>query len=338
MTNIRLGIVGCGLTGVITAMLVKQRLPQISVMILEKSRATGGRMCTSKSSKEIPVDLGAQFITKTKNLTPVQENLYTELLSNGILEPLQKVVEGLRMTPSTVGNFVAPNGTGSIVKYFLQKSGCEALFKHRVIKVNSSNKKWILEYDNGSSHEFDAVVLTIPIPQILQLNGLSNLLQDYYPKLEAVEYCSRFALGLFYDTECDFSVKFPDSAKFFPNDPVIAYYSINHQNQTAKTTIVVHSTKEFGKSNIEQESEIVQNLIMDRLTELMPGLPNPSEIKFHKWRYSQVEKNLKEKGHLEISKCPQMILGGDGFTRSTFEGCILSAESIVSEIENNVTL
>lgn len=37
----RFGIVGCGLTGAVTAMLLKQRLPNVNITILEKSKGSG---------------------------------------------------------------------------------------------------------------------------------------------------------------------------------------------------------------------------------------------------------------------------------------------------------
>lgn len=37
----RICIVGCGLTGAITASLLKQKMPDVKVVILEKARGTG---------------------------------------------------------------------------------------------------------------------------------------------------------------------------------------------------------------------------------------------------------------------------------------------------------
>lgn len=37
----RLCIIGCGLTGAVTASLLKQHLPHVQVVILEKSKGTG---------------------------------------------------------------------------------------------------------------------------------------------------------------------------------------------------------------------------------------------------------------------------------------------------------
>ncbi|GFY50638.1 renalase [Trichonephila inaurata madagascariensis] len=174
----RLGIIGCGITGAITAMLLKQEIPNVNIVILEKSRGTGGRMSTSRSSFGSSVDLGAQFITKTSNLSKTQEKLYHHLLQDGVLEPMPENVEGLRSISSATGHFICPQGSGSLVKYFLKRLDCDILFEHRVTKISSSNSKWKTVCENGATHEFDALILTIPVPQILQLDGLTSYLES----------------------------------------------------------------------------------------------------------------------------------------------------------------
>lgn len=62
----RLLVVGAGLTGSVTAALVKHHFPtEVEINVWDKARGVGGRMTThrppdSKSS----VDLGAQYITR----------------------------------------------------------------------------------------------------------------------------------------------------------------------------------------------------------------------------------------------------------------------------------
>lgn len=57
--------------------------------------------------------------------------------------------------------------------------------------------------------------------------------------------------------------------------------------------MVIHTTKEFGKSHIDETKvTAIQDIITERLQQLLPECPMPSQIKFHKWRYSQVKKNI----------------------------------------------
>ncbi|GIY78334.1 renalase [Caerostris extrusa] len=173
-------------------------MPELSIIIIEKSKGTGGRMCTSRSSFGNSVDLGAQFITKSSKLTNIQNRLYNSLLDEGIFQPMPNNIEGIKSASSAVSNFICPRGSGSLVKYFLAKAGCDVLYEHRVIKISALKEKWETLCENGTSHEFDAVVLTIPVPQVLQLDGLHSYLEsDQLEKLKAVEYCSRYAVGFF---------------------------------------------------------------------------------------------------------------------------------------------
>lgn len=55
-------------------------------------------------------------------------------------------------------------------------------------------------------------------------------------------------------------------------------------------SVVIHTTKEFGKSHIDETNlPAIQDIIIERIQKLLPGFPMPSQIKFHKWRYSQVK-------------------------------------------------
>ena len=65
----RLLIVGAGLTGSVTASLLRRKFPKhiLDITVWEKSRGAGGRMNTNRSPTDsrAAVDLGAQYISAT---------------------------------------------------------------------------------------------------------------------------------------------------------------------------------------------------------------------------------------------------------------------------------
>lgn len=67
----RLLIVGAGLTGTITASLLRRKFPKhlLDISIWEKSRGAGGRMNTYRrpTNPTATVDLGAQYISATSD-------------------------------------------------------------------------------------------------------------------------------------------------------------------------------------------------------------------------------------------------------------------------------
>ena len=79
--------------------------------------------------------------------------------------------------------------------------------------------------------------------------------------------------------------------------------------------------------------------------QLYPTLPEPAETRIHRWRYSQVHHAAKAKpGDLQegarvcgqgeqveavvVCEKPLIVLAGDGFTESNFEGCYRSAAAV----------
>ncbi|TNN25035.1 Renalase [Liparis tanakae] len=59
---------------------------------------------------------------------------------------------------------------GRVVKHFLSQSGAHLSFERRVTAVYRRGASWEV-HGAGGSEMFDAVVLTMPAPQILQLQG-----------------------------------------------------------------------------------------------------------------------------------------------------------------------
>ena len=125
-------------------------------------------------------------------------NLYEEMLQQRLIHPHIK-----SSTERNLIKYVAPNGSASIVKYFFQKSGILPSFKQHIdqIKITSNNDIEI-STQNGDKDIFQAAILTMPIPQIINLPGMDSILSsEVTEKLSNVQYHSRYALGLFYEDE-----------------------------------------------------------------------------------------------------------------------------------------
>ncbi|XP_059243250.1 renalase-like isoform X6 [Mustela nigripes] len=129
-------------------------------------------MTTARSpyNPQSTVDLGAQYITCTPHYAKQHQSFYDDLLALGILKPLTSPIEGMVMKEGDC-NFVAPQGVSSIIKHYLKESGADVCFRHRVTQVNLRNDKWEVSKETGPPEQFDIVVLTMPVPRILQLQG-----------------------------------------------------------------------------------------------------------------------------------------------------------------------
>ncbi|XP_029886706.1 renalase isoform X3 [Aquila chrysaetos chrysaetos] len=168
----RVLVVGAGLTGSVCAALLRgAALGRIAVW--DKARGAGGRMSTSSSARDAAciADLGAQYITLETEGAEARRSFYEELLSHGVLKPLTAPIEGMVVKEGSC-NYVAPQGMSSVVKYYLKQSaGADVFYEHHVTCISLQDGKWEVSRKMGPPEQFDVVVLTMPVPQILQLQG-----------------------------------------------------------------------------------------------------------------------------------------------------------------------
>ncbi|TRY93460.1 hypothetical protein DNTS_005320, partial [Danionella cerebrum] len=205
----------------------------------------------------------------------------------------------------------------------------EVFYGRQVTHIHRKDTCWEVRHKDGDAEHFDIVVLTMPVPQILQLQVMG---ENQRRKLEAVSYSSRYALGLFY--KADTQIDVPWAAKYLSNNPCIRFIAIddkkrNLESKECGASLVVHTSVPFGIQHLEEEKEAVQDIILQELEKLMPELPKADSIKCQKWRYSQVTRSVEDcPGQMTVLSEPLLVCGGDGFTHSNFDGCIESALKI----------
>lgn len=252
-------------------------------------------------------------------------------------------MEGMVLKDEASINYVTPSGMSSIVKHYLRESaGAEVFFGHHVTHVSRRGSLWEVCRKEGVPEQFDVVVLTMPVPQILQLQGdIGSLLKDSErQKLEAVSYSSRFALGLFYKAGVQISV--PWAAKYVSNNPCIRYIAIDDKKRNLVSdefgpSVVVHTSVPFGLQHVEKTLEEMQPVILQELQKVMPELPEPENIKCQKWRYSQVTGSVADcPGQITLLSEPLLVCGGDAFTHSNFDGCVESALKVFQVLKSSL--
>ncbi|XP_076318191.1 renalase-like isoform X3 [Tachypleus tridentatus] len=326
-------------------------------------------MSTSRSptSPSCIADLGAQYLTVTPDYVRSHAQFYEDLIESELLQPMISKFEGMKKVASGTLNFVTPNGSGSLVKYYLNKAdtfcignaftslsifsvwgtsyvsvdGAEVRFEHEVESIQRSEKThWLVTTSSGASEKFEAVVMTMPVPQLLHLKGSVPELLAQSPeiteKLKKVIFSSRYALGLFYDDYPGFLNDLPWAAKYFSDDPMIRFIAVDNIKRGSVDqlpAVVVHTSVTFGQSHLEDDKDKVQGLIVNHLPDLLPDFVPPSSMKCQRWKYSQVKRPYENTpGCVTLQESPLLALGGDSFTHSNFDGCVDSAIKIVEEI------
>uniref|UniRef100_UPI0037E77038 renalase isoform X2 n=1 Tax=Semicossyphus pulcher TaxID=241346 RepID=UPI0037E77038 len=270
-----------------------------------------------------------------------RRSFYSELLSSGVLQPLDSLIEGLRQKDGNK-DFMTPLGMGSLVKHFLSESGADLFFEHHVTGLFRRGASWEVQRKAGGSETFDAVVLTMPVPQILQLQGDVGQMLSVQQKqqLDGVRYSSRFAVALFFPPDVVFS--FPWAVQYVSNNSCICYIAADSRKRNADVpgrgpSLVVHTSVPFGVEHLEKEKDDVQPIILQELQKLLPDLPEPTSVKCQKWRYSQVLTSVPDcPGQMTVLDRPLLVCGGDAFSHSNFDGCVESALSMLSVLKSSL--
>ncbi|OQV22619.1 Renalase [Hypsibius exemplaris] len=342
-------IVGAGFTGAIIAAELKRVAGDagklLSVTLWDKARGSGGRFTTARcpTNAKCHADVGGQYVSTTENDINKFGRFYTGLRERGLLTDMTAAVEGASpYTGEGVRDMVAPLGMSSLVKHFLATSTASFVSEREVRSIQKTPEgKLNVATISGVTEEFDAVVLTMPVPQILKLQG------DFYDQKafeeltnRNVEYSTRFTLVLFFPDRCDIGLKF--GFKFVDNDDVIRYVAVDNIKRGAPrdpAALVVHTTWQFGKDHLEESKEQVEQILLDRVYQMFPELPKTDSRKIHKWRFSQVRsKEAACEGsktpYFVLNKKPLVLCAGDGFTDSSLNGCLESSTSACRFMES----
>lgn len=351
----KLLVVGAGLTGSLTAALLQKSSPPVSISVWEKARGAGGRMSTHRhsSNPDLLVDMGAQYISRTSprqnedtEFEHLREEAYQDLISAGVLVPFSGKIEGERkeFVKSVTDKYVSAKGVNGIVKHFLNQSGAGISFQHHLKSVEidptqggDAPSPRITCASSQGQESFDCLVLTMPVPQILSLEG--NIMKAITPeiqhKLASVQYSSRYALGLFYREH--FATNW--SAKYF-DDPVVRFacWDTAKRGCSDAGSLLLHTSVPFGLKHLEDDKEDIKAVILKRASELIPGLPDPIDSHLIRWRYSQVFQPYPgTPGCVVLSHDPLVVATGDAFSGSNFENCIraaqVTAKTIITELK-----
>eukprot|EP00076_Gallus_gallus_P003293 NP_001186528.1 renalase precursor [Gallus gallus] len=336
----RVLVVGAGLTGSACAALLRGATRE-RVSVWDKARGAGGphEHEPQRAGRRLHCPTCARSTSAGARVRA--GSFYEELLSHGILKPLSARIEGLVEKEGSC-DYVAPQGISSVVKYFLRQSGADVFYEHHVTHITLRDGKWEVSRKMGSPELFDVVILTIPVPQILQLQGdIVNIINERQKQqLESASYSSRYALGLFYEVGARIDV--PWAAKYITDNPCIRFISIDNKKRNIDSpeigpSVVVHTTVTFGREHLDSDPAEVQQLILSHLESLVPSLPKAASVKCQKWRYSQVTKAVPNcPGQMILHTQPLLICGGDGFTCSNFDGCIESAMSLAETVRSHL--
>jgi len=320
-------LVGGGITSSLITFLLRNNVSYV-FEVWEAHEEIGGRMRTFYNEfSSTNIDLGAQYVTTDENRLRLYHTVYDFLISHNILTPLICNVENLRTQPKNTCNYVARDGMSSLVKQLFANSNIRNIRTSLPVKCLNIQEQIILA--NEGTESFDAVILTPPVPDILEIQGSFReiMSEEHLHKLKQIKYSSRFVLVLVYNQVLNVTW----AATYMPSDQIFRYAAIQEkkvESGSCHSSVVLHTSVEFGTEY--KEPEEVQSILEEHVRRIFPEWPQPIRVNCYKWDHSQVTSAYENKpGCVVLHTKPLVVITGDGFTASNFDGCIAAANSTI---------
>lgn len=200
-------IVGSGLTGSIVkhfiSMYISELIPQQSlgsITMWESARVSGGRMQNDFYVGSHRCDLGAQYISKNISEKIGDLSIYEFIGANvpfGLIRD-NNLIRGMRSEHVSGQHYVASTGTSYLTSTL--SSGSDILFKNKLTRLSldkNSNKLVAFTTDANTDQSFDAIVLTMPTPQLSQVLTSDLVSTSLIHQLQRVRYSSRYSAWSF---------------------------------------------------------------------------------------------------------------------------------------------
>jgi renalase len=301
----KIAIVGAGLSGAYMYHLLSQN-KEYEITLFEKSRGTGGR-CSTRFIDDKKIDHGTPlFDSKDFNY----EKLITKYIDNNILKK-----EGSEYLPV--------NGINKICSSLIDTN--DLITTTKITQLKKINNFWILKDENNNTYgEFDRVILTIPAPQILELDlaleeSISTLLKDvtYDPIATLVAYSHSF--------ENIMNPKLLSNEKFSKIiDNSLKYGYDNF------SSYVLHLDPSITKEKNFKNKQAIQDFVVS-LVQDISGIDLEEDFHLipHFWKYA-FAKDIIKKDYL-LNNDGTLAIIGDYFNGSNLEASVKSSSALYEQ-------
>ncbi len=324
MTKDKIIIIGAGVTGLSAGLALKAK--GYDVLLLEQNKTVGGRLATGKLGKG-QADLGAQSFTAKNNVFVALKN---DLLDKGVIRewyrglPAPHEAANTGLYPRYCGAKSMSSIAQAIAENLVIKTGVE------VTKITHSDEGWHIEAGRDK-FEADAVILTAPVPQSLELleNGKVELDKELASDLVGLTYHSCLALMARFEKE----VNLPEPGTLHLTEGIVEWISDNQQKGiSAAPVVTLQCNYRYSAENFDADDK---QIIAEVLKSVKKWLPhNPVETKIHRWHYSK-PRTVASRPCFAANDPGPLVFAGDAFVDGRIEGAYLSgyaAAAALSEL------
>jgi predicted NAD/FAD-dependent oxidoreductase len=322
MSRVKIAIVGAGMSGLSAATTLCEA--GFETQIFEKSRGYGGRMATRRSSG-FEFDHGAQYFTVRDSRFRKEVE---EWVRAGVAAPWEGrvvAIEGreVDLTSKEQTRYVGTPRMNSVVRHLASR--IETTLQMLITGVSRTDHGWQLFSEPVlNSGSFDAIILTIPPSQALELldggDRLRKILETPMQPCWAVMAAFTQPLGLPFDAA-------------FVNDSKISWTCRNSSKPSRdnKECWVIHGSPVWSTQYLEAEPEwVAKTLLREFMIQTGCGTAETTWLSAHRWRYAQAQEPFTDGFFWDSEK--GLGICGDWCNGSRVEGAFLSGRQIAERI------
>ncbi len=338
-----IGIIGAGLAGLTAGhKLVKAGH---DVIVFEKSRGFGGRLATRYAGEnhEIKFDHGIPHLSADR---PLFRGFIQELEEKGIVEYWTDSFnywDGQMIHtkhPNIIGKkyYKATDGMNQVGRYlsrWLEVRTNEKVIGFTYLGNKRRNKKpWMLNFEDSSTVEVDAVIVATPAVQaygLIENAQDETVVRNVIRRIDTISYENAYSVMLTYN-----KAETPEWNGITCKDEPIRW--IGNENKKRdngeKLTLVLHSESNYAVKNINTPHEDVIQELAGSLRKIVGDWAGRfDEAQAHYWRYVQPRTFFEESFVITGPEdAPLMLtgdyLGGKG-TESAYESGYKLAEKLI---------
>jgi renalase len=340
-TNV--AIIGMGMCGITAVREITQQHPK-SWLGLDKGRSIGGRLATRRLNN-LTFDHGAQFFTvRSSEFSVVVE----ELIAAGSVQTWCKGFhDGNQIHNDGHPRYATIGGMNRLAKTLAKElSPAQILLNKQVLTLRKDAHRWLISCADGSTILAKYVIVTAPVPQVLDL--LEHL--EVFSSNEDVRLA---LLSIEYDPCIAFMAQYrPDSipniaTPYQLNQGPVAFVSDNGLKGvcTQPGSLTVHLSADASKNLFTSSAEDVISFVQESLRKIFTDFDfvAVSEPSVHRWRYAS-PKNTLDVPFVELplqngdtDQGARLFIAGEAFGGPKIEGAYLSGLRVGTRVVELLT-
>ena len=308
-------IIGAGMAGLTAARLLHEA--GLPVLVFDKGRGVGGRMATRRIGHG-RVDHGAQYFTIRDQQFAKRVSEWQE--AGAVSEWGQGFADAKGKRPSG-GHFRyrGVDGMTSVPKHLAED--LDIRLQTRITAVSKEKSCWLVQSQSGETFRGQALFLTSPVPQSLELLETGNVSfpKDIRRELERIDYDPCLALLAVFAGPSRLPA--PGGLRF--SEGPIAWMADNYQKGISPDvhTVTIHAAPDYSRRHWRTNAIVVAQKLLEAAT---PWLhPEVLDWQIHRWRYSQPAVTYPDQA-LFLPGPPPLVFAGDAFGGPRVEGAALS--------------